>query len=613
MKIYINSVFPLVHRATIKQAIRDRAILKPLLWAVMAIGARFSDHPSIKTIPPYLAGERFALKATSLIDATLMEPTMPNLQFWGIMACLEYGRAAASRAWVYGNLAVRFCQEMGLNKEDTLTVPILKENGEVDTVAMALRRRVYWSCICIDKFASAGTASPQCFDISDCDAQAPNPAECLALRDPSFYVTVDNKQVANDSLMDIAAHYMRLLLVFGEVNKCMNRAKSDSATIVWPPIPEFGTLDAKLRAWKRDLPDRFQFTMKNLEYHRENASLNYINLWLNSHAVYCSSMMVLHRGSLAFSDVQQRGLSDDVASAIRSSIRTCEMCVEAAMGVFRAMRDMCGFNVLPYMGYSAYIFATVLMTSTFSKGKDAYRQSRSALRLLYDLIEGLKPYWPMCERLANTTRDLLAAHSRLYEFDDQRLPYEPKDSGVSSTNYVKPVPLRQPSSSSPNYTLTHPSVPSASQAGSMTSLLASETTVSSSGELSYARTADTFFPSAETSPTPLIDSIQQQPTYNPIISDAFSATNGNSEINFNSLEFLYDSALFGQMIFDGSKAQPSVSVPAPSMDFSSTMTPAFTDANVVASTTFDESRLVQSAISTRPYQVSSDKQLWNSS
>jgi hypothetical protein len=68
---------------------------------------RFSDHPEIKTDPPYWAGEKFARKAGSLISSDLFEPTVPNLQFWGVMACLEYGRAAGSRAWIYGGLAAR--------------------------------------------------------------------------------------------------------------------------------------------------------------------------------------------------------------------------------------------------------------------------------------------------------------------------------------------------------------------------------------------------------------------------------------------------------------------------------------------------------------------------
>jgi hypothetical protein len=48
----------------------------------------------------------------------------------------------------------RFCQELGYYKEETLSVPILAEDGSIDTIAMALRRRVFWSCLCIDKYVS---------------------------------------------------------------------------------------------------------------------------------------------------------------------------------------------------------------------------------------------------------------------------------------------------------------------------------------------------------------------------------------------------------------------------------------------------------------------------
>lgn len=46
----------------------------------------------------------------------------------------------------------RFCQELGLNKEETLSTPILAKDGTIDTTAMALKRRIFWSCFCIDKY-----------------------------------------------------------------------------------------------------------------------------------------------------------------------------------------------------------------------------------------------------------------------------------------------------------------------------------------------------------------------------------------------------------------------------------------------------------------------------
>lgn len=37
---HINSVFPIVHRATLIKQIEDGTVSRPLLWSVLAIGAR---------------------------------------------------------------------------------------------------------------------------------------------------------------------------------------------------------------------------------------------------------------------------------------------------------------------------------------------------------------------------------------------------------------------------------------------------------------------------------------------------------------------------------------------------------------------------------------------
>lgn len=225
------------------------------------------------------------------------------------------------------------------------------------------------------------------------DANPPNIPESLVLRDPTQNISVSgkpissNKQTVNDSLLDATRHYLKIVQLFGEVNSIMNRAKSDSSCIVWPPVPEYNGLDTSLRNWRDNLPDHLQFTTVNVEKHKDHAGLNSFNTWLSMHAVWCSSLMVLHRGSLAYGDIRSVDVDPGIYRAIQSSIETCKVSVRTAAGVFRAMRDLCGANILPFMGYSAYVFATVLMTSTFSKGPEACRRSSTALRILYDLID----------------------------------------------------------------------------------------------------------------------------------------------------------------------------------------------------------------------------------
>ncbi|KAG1166961.1 hypothetical protein G6F36_012747 [Rhizopus arrhizus] len=416
---YINSVFPFVHRGRLKQSIVDKTVSKPLLWSVMATAARFSDHPSIKTDPPYLASEKFALKANSLINASLLEPTLPNIQFWGIMSCLEYGSASGSKAWIYGGIAVRLCQELGINKEEVLKTPIKAPDGSTDYLGMALRRRIFWSCFCIDKFSSTSTDRPQGFEIGDYDVRMPTITESRLIRDSLQAYTVDRVLIDDDPLMGTIDYYLSILEIFGEISKYMSRVKTDSTAVIWPPIKEHGDLHKKIRQWAINLPEIYRYTPANVSMYRKAASENYLNFWLCSHAIYCAGMLALHRGSLAYGDLSACELSFGTYERMQESIVLCKEHVDIAMDVFSKLRDFCDCNVLPYMGYSAYIFLTALMTSTFSSDSASYSRSNTGLIILYDTIKLLCPYWKMGDRLTAATQDMLKAHSKLYDVRDQ--------------------------------------------------------------------------------------------------------------------------------------------------------------------------------------------------
>ncbi|ORE03667.1 hypothetical protein BCV72DRAFT_232726 [Rhizopus microsporus var. microsporus] len=317
-------------------------------------------------------------------------------------------------SWVYGGLAVRFCQELGYHKEEIQSTPVVGKDGSVDAFEMAMRRRIYWSCLVLDKMASAGTHRPQCIERSDCDARPSSFAENILLRDPELHTNIQGKPIQEDSLLSASVYYMSCLEKFGEVNRYMNRISNNKLrSIVWPPIAEHRNLDNQLRAWQESLPEKFKFTQSNLEHHQTSASAQNLTTWLSSHALWCSSMMMLHRGSLAYFDISHQ-VGEEMYRRIQASVETCHMCVDAAMGVFGAMKDLCHYNVLPYNGYSAYIFATALMTSAFSQTQEDREKSSRGLQILYELIEGLSPYWQMCEKLAKATKELLINHKRLY-------------------------------------------------------------------------------------------------------------------------------------------------------------------------------------------------------
>ncbi|ORZ01297.1 fungal-specific transcription factor domain-domain-containing protein [Syncephalastrum racemosum] len=588
---HINSVFPIIYRPSLRHEISNGTASKPLLWAIMAISARFSDHPSLATDPPYWAGEKFAVRASSFIGSSTLEANIPNLQFWVIMGCLEFGRASGAKAWMYSGIALRMCEELGFNKEETLQVPVLRSDGSVDPIRTALRRRIYWCCVCIDKFASAGTTRPQYFDMDASEVRPPNVPESIILRDPISSRSIDGVDLESDSLMDVARVHLNMISIFGEVNALMSKIKSGSSTVVWPPSPHCERLDSKLRTWKSELDDRFQYTAHNVKWHAKQASKNYVTLWMTSHALWCATMLVLHRGSLAYTNVKPTDVSEDTYRRIQSSIKECKMCVDEAMSVFETMKDLCGNNVLPFMAYCAYIFATVMMTSTFSKDRASCHKSTRGLRILYEMIKELKPYWPMCERLALTTEDLLLTHSRLYDtrYQEEYPVYDDKRSSDSqtteqmSTSFRPPPPLPKTSEKQTNERVEQLQVgyPPLSSAPSSSSLYMPPNKASVA--YSYSATpnnrpieasldrqhqqqrsslSNTRGPLPHQNPQqrsqqhPHAQSHLQQTHVYSALAQSFCG-DGNAEVDFNSCEFLYDSALFGQIMFDTVEKAPN--------------------------------------------------------
>lgn len=193
--------------------------------------------------------------------------------------------------------------------------------------------------------------------------------------------------MTSDPLINFIPKYVNVLEIFGDISKGMRNAKTDSPTITWPPIDNFGELNMELKSWNGSLADAYKFTPENIKLYRETAGQNYLNFWLCAHAMYCTGMLSLHRGSLAYYDISSSKLLKEVYDRIQTSIQECKDNVDMAMDVFAALRDVCGCNIVPYMSYCAYIYSTVLMTSAFSSDPVSYRKSSASLLLLFDTIK----------------------------------------------------------------------------------------------------------------------------------------------------------------------------------------------------------------------------------
>lgn len=175
----------------------------------------------------------------------------------------------------------------------------------------------------------------------------------------------------------------------------------------------------------------------------------------------------------------------------------------------------------------------------------------------------------MCERLANAARELLVAHQRLYQepgAEKSNIHYHTAEVKVSHPNKQSVKSRASSTQSSGQDSMSPINSMGKSEAPPLSALLGPTTSDDSNMISSYPqqqqqqqgspyKTNSYYMPSpptanATTNGQPSIYDQQQQQRQNTALSSTYSNWNRGNEIDFNSLEFLYDTGLFGQVVFD---------------------------------------------------------------
>lgn len=151
----------------------------------------------------------------------------------------------------------------------------------------------------------------------------------------------------------------------------------------------------------------------------------------------------------------------------------------------------------------------------------------------------LRPYWPVCERLAVTTKDLLSAHIRLYDGAQQEQQLKGSTYTYNQNKRIDDVlpPSQEPDNiQQQQYKITNTMLPISStenrsefiRPSTYSSFTSSDSNNSANDNLMAAMHAQQQHLQSTLTPQQVI----------------------RNDIDFNSCEFLYDSAMFGQIIFD---------------------------------------------------------------
>jgi hypothetical protein len=310
---------------------------------------------------------------------------------------------------MFGGMAIRMAQELGLNREDSSPVFYLKG----DWVLRETRRRTFWACFIMDVLASSSSGRPRMIDERDCEVLLPSEDNAWHEARPVVTEMLDDDQGIDlvidpseqkqeqtqqqqqgekqhapsdkeqsgfvESNMDGAktnsktdtflgaeseerprghglstfAYLIRILAVLGKVSQYVNRPRTKKSIPPNEPGSEFSVIDAALAAWLQSIPPHYSYSPDNTIMKDRSEGSIIIFMYV----LYHTSVVLLHRPIIAADKASFPMDSNFVDTSIAR-------CAEAASKVSEVLEFVSGQNFPPQVYISSFFAYPVFTTAT---------------------------------------------------------------------------------------------------------------------------------------------------------------------------------------------------------------------------------------------------------
>uniref|UniRef100_A0A1D1Y684 Nitrogen assimilation transcription factor nit-4 n=1 Tax=Anthurium amnicola TaxID=1678845 RepID=A0A1D1Y684_9ARAE len=371
----VHPFMPFIDKQDLMEKYQNLEVSQPsiiLLYAIFSLTAKYVEDPSIQYYSDEFPGSNFYSKARELLKDEYDKASISTIQALLLLSVQNHGHKD-SMSWVFVGLAIRLAQDMGLHR-DSAKWNIDERQGEV-------RRRVWWACVIVDRFSSAGLGRPLAINEADCDVNYP-----VAGKIP------DDDVEAVEGWVEL----IKCNLILGRILNHIYgiKSKSTSQSNVESVL---ASLDNELNEWRDNLPKKFQFDSATMH---PGDDIN-TNRKIITHLFYYTQQILLHRPHI-------RGPK---SKAPPSSIPSLTICTMAANNIthvlYRGMKDGSLRLTGSYTVYSFFTAASMHIINALS-GDDRFREvAKHGLRMTLKCLEYMTEYWFATDKLAYLIRDLL--------------------------------------------------------------------------------------------------------------------------------------------------------------------------------------------------------------
>ncbi|WWC72610.1 uncharacterized protein I206_106572 [Kwoniella pini CBS 10737] len=239
----VAPLFPIISRSEFAARTTPSPLL---LYSICGLGATRRQFPR-----EIFAGVRGVINGLLRSNDILSDARFENVQALLLLAQVgdlhaQPTAATASASLIRTGAAIRMAQDLGLHRESAV-----RAIGPRDLEYVELRRRVWATCVIMDRWYGAALGIPLLVDLLDCDVLLPAPYQISTLTEP-------HEWPLEFSFMGLGEH-LKLSILMGRVLK-----------MIYSPTGLKHTTDAQLAGlvddmekWKADLPEGLQFKGKD--------------------------------------------------------------------------------------------------------------------------------------------------------------------------------------------------------------------------------------------------------------------------------------------------------------------------------------------------------------
>ncbi|KAI8376395.1 fungal-specific transcription factor domain-containing protein [Radiomyces spectabilis] len=366
-------------------------------------------------------------------------------------------------------MAIRMALELGLNKEEEAEDGFTQPQPAEKWLQQEYRRRTFWSIFVLDRIQSAATGRPMFLQDEDCDLFLPSDEDGWT-RGHFYTETIDKSRVAYFNIQDLQesnllrvtatisaptnvanadqkpelschAYMLHAIVLLGKLTMFINRGKITKSSLPpYHPESEFAQLDRQIDEWSDRLPPHLQNTAANLHKFRTNSSIDG-GRFVMAHILHNALTVLLHRPSLVMADtLNSEMIQPALRNFINDSVKKCTKAVDAVTDMLRAINN-CTSLMPPYLTYLSYTVATIAVNNTFSPNPEEANKAREALTVHFQLLQSMRIYWAMADKLYFMIRDLYAMHSNM-----QRVQANRNESSTSPSSFssAREMPMNFP-------------------------------------------------------------------------------------------------------------------------------------------------------------------------